>query len=429
MAAATAEMEQYMVFLEETKRISQRVTENAREIFGKIDAVAEKNAEKILEAFQEYRVSAAHLVGTTGYGYDDLGRDTLDKIFARVFGAEAGLVRSQFVNGTHTITCALMGILRPGDLVISAFGDPYDTLQSVIGITGNAPGNMKELGIRYHRVDMTQELRPDIPAICAAVKLPHAKLLMIQRSRGYSLRAALTVREIGEIIQKAKEANPEILVFVDNCYGEFVETMEPTEVGADIMAGSLIKNPGGGIAPTGGYIVGREELVEAAAMRLTCPGIGRECGCSQDVNRLLYQGFFMAPHVTAQALKTAVFCAGAMEELGYQTAPAMDAVRGDIVQTVEFGKPELLRAFCRGVQLGAPVDSYVTPEPWAMPGYEDDVIMAAGAFVQGASIELSADGPMREPYMAYMQGGITYESGKLGILLALEQLKRVEGTV
>ena len=412
---------------QETRNIAARVTEKVRPVFDRIDTVAEKNSEKMLEAFQEFRVSAMHLVGTTGYGYDDIGRDTLDKIFARVFRAEAGLVRSQFVNGTHTITCALQGILRPGDTVISAFGPPYDTLLGVLGVTGNAPGNFMEMGIKYRQVDETEELRPDIPGICQAVQEPGAKLLMIQRSRGYSLRAALSVQEIGEIISAAKAANPNILVFVDNCYGEFVEEMEPTEVGADIMAGSLIKNPGGGIAPTGGYIVGREELVEAAAMRLTCPGIGRECGCSLDVNRLLYQGFFMAPHVTAQALKTAVFCVGCMEELGYKSSPAVDAHRSDIVQTVEFGKPEYLKAFCRGVQMGAPVDSYVTPEPWAMPGYEDDVIMAAGAFVQGASIELSADGPMRAPYMAYLQGGITYESGKLGILLALEQLQRIEG--
>jgi len=406
--------------------MAEEIEFSCREAFERIDRTAQKNAEKMLEAFQKYRVSAGHLVGTTGYGYDDMGRDTLDKIFAEVFGAEAGLVRSQFVNGTHTITCALMGILRPGDLCISAFGQPYDTLQGVIGITGNAPGNMLEMGIRYQAVDMTEDLRPDVPGICKSVQQPGARLLMIQRSRGYSIRSALTVQEIGEIIQAAKAANPEILVFVDNCYGEFVEETEPTQAGADIMAGSLIKNPGGGIAPTGGYIVGRTDLVEAAAMRLTCPGIGRECGASQDVNRLLYQGFFLAPHVTAQALKTAVFCAAAMEQLGYKTAPSAIAQRGDIVQTVEFGRPELLRAFCRGVQMGAPVDSYVTPEPWDMPGYTDQVIMAAGAFVQGASIELSADGPMRPPYMAYLQGGITYESGRLGILLALEMLRKAE---
>lgn len=418
-----------MLISNETRALADKISARTRDIFAEIDRVAEYNSEKMLSAFQNHRVSAAHLVGTTGYGYDDLGRDTLDKIFAEVFGAESGLVRSQFVNGTHTITCALMGILRPEDVVISSFGPPYDTLLSAIGVTGNAPGNMMEMGIKYREVPMTEGLKPDIEGICKAVQEPKAKLLMIQRSRGYSVREALTVKEIGEIITAAKAANPEILVFVDNCYGEFVETMEPTEVGADIMAGSLIKNPGGGIATTGGYIVGREDLVEAAAMRLTCPGIGRECGCSQDINRLLYQGFFMAPHVTAQALKTAVFCAAAMEEMGYKTSPGVDAIRGDIVQTVEFGKPELLKAFCRGVQMGAPVDSYVTPEPWAMPGYEDDVIMAAGAFVQGASIELSADGPMRDPYMAYLQGGITYESGKLGILLALEQLRKVEGSL
>ncbi len=415
-----------MLISKETYALAQQVEHRCTNLFEQIDRISQQNAEKLLEAFQTNRVSATHLVGTTGYGYDDLGRDTLDRIFAQVFGAEAGLVRSQFVNGTHTITCALMGILRPGDLVISAFGPPYDTLLGVIGVTGNAPGNMLEMGIRYHQVDMTEALRPDLPGIIHAVQMPGAKLLMIQRSRGYSVRDALTVGEIGEIITAAKSANPEILVFVDNCYGEFVETIEPTQAGADIMAGSLIKNPGGGLAPTGGYIVGRTDLIEAAAMRLTCPGIGRECGCSQDINRLLYQGFFMAPHVTAQAMKTAVFCAAVMEELGYITAPAADAVRGDIVQTVEFGKPELLRAFCRGIQMGAPVDSYVTPEPWAMPGYEDQVIMAAGAFVQGASIELSADGPMRPPYMAYLQGGITYESGRLGVLLALEQLRRAQ---
>ncbi len=415
-----------MLISERTRALADEIEAGCAPAFAEIDRVARSNAEKMLAAFQEYRVSAAHLIGTTGYGYDDLGRDTLDKIFARVFGAEAGLVRSQFVNGTHTITCAITGILRPGDLVISAFGAPYDTLLGVIGVTGNAPGNLLEMGVEYREVPMTAELRPDIAGIRAAVQRKNAKLLMIQRSRGYSVREALTVQEIGEIIQAAKSANPDILVFVDNCYGEFVEETEPTEVGADIMAGSLIKNPGGGIAPTGGYIVGRSDLVEAAAMRLTCPGIGRECGCSQDVNRLLYEGFFMAPHVTAQALKTAVFCAAAMENQGYKTSPRVDSHRGDIVQTVEFGKPELLRAFCRGVQMGAPVDSYVTPEPWAMPGYEDQVIMAAGAFVQGASIELSADGPMRAPYMAYLQGGITYESGRLGILLALEQLRKAE---
>lgn len=415
-----------MMISEKTRALSRELMHDLAPAFARIDEVAEKNAEKMLEAFQDHRVSAAHLVGTTGYGYDDLGRDTLDQIFAQVFRAEAGLVRSQFVNGTHTITCALMGILRPGDLVISSFGAPYDTLQSVIGLTGNAPGNFLEMGIRYMQVDMTEDLKPDIPGICEAVQQPSAKLLMIQRSRGYSAREGLTVSEIGEIIAAAKAANPNILVFVDNCYGEFVEDREPTEVGADIMAGSLIKNPGGGLAPTGGYIVGRADLVEAAAMRLTCPGIGRECGCTQDVNRLLYQGFFTAPHVTAQALKTAVFCAAAMERLGYVTSPAVSAVRGDIVQTIAFGRPEPMKAFCRGVQMGAPVDSYVTPEPWAMPGYEDDVIMAAGAFVQGASIELSADGPMREPYMVYLQGGITFESGKLGILLALDELQKTE---
>ena len=409
----------------EAQRIGACVENKYRTVFDKIDHIATKNTEKVLEAFQSHRVSAAHLVGTTGYGYDDLGRDTLDKIYAQVFGAEAGLVRSQFVSGTHAISCVLQGLLRPGDTVISAFGPPYDTLLSVLGVTGNAPGNLREMGIKYHQVAETAEHKPDISAIRKAVCLPGAALLMIQRSRGYSLRATLSVKEIKKIISVAKEANPNILVFVDNCYGEFVEEIEPTEVGADIMAGSLCKNPGGGLAPTGGYVVGRNDLVEATAMRLTCPGIGRECGCSQNINRLLYQGFFMAPHITAQALKTAVFCAGCMRELGYKTSPSPDQPRSDIVQTVEFGCPEALRAFCRGVQMGAPIDSYVVPEPWAMPGYEDDVIMAAGTFIQGASIELSADGPMREPYMAYIQGGITYESGKIGILMAIDQIQKL----
>ena len=406
----------------ETRILAQKVTEKAKPIFDRIDAVAEKNAEKMLEAFQEYRVSAAHLVGTTGYGYDDLGRDTLDKIFARVFRAESGLVRSQFVNGTHTITCALMGILRPGDLVISAFGAPYDTLQSVLGITGNAPGNFKEMGISYRQVDMTEDFRPDIPEICRAVREPHAKLLMIQRSRGYSLRAALTVREIGEIIEAAKGANPDILVFVDNCYGEFVETQEPTNVGADMVVGSLIKNLGGGLAPTGGYICGRKSCIERCAYRLSAPGLGREVGANLGLLTSFYQGLFLAPTVVSSAVRGAVFAAACYEKLGFRVVPGSGETRRDIIQAVELGSREAMVAFCKGIQSAAPVDSYVTPEPWAMPGYESEVIMAAGAFVQGASIELSADGPIRPPYAVYFQGGLTWFHAKLGILMSIQKL-------
>ncbi len=386
--------------------------------FAHIDEIAQKNSAKVLEAFQRARVSDAMFAGTTGYGYDDQGRDTLDKIYADVFGAEDALVRIQFVNGTHTIACALFGALRPGDTLLSLTGAPYDTLQSVIGITGNCTGSLKEYGIAYSELPFD----PELPGVEKALEDKSVKAVLIQRSRGYSTRAALSIAQIKCMIDKVKSIRPDVWVIVDNCYGEFVEELEPTQVGADLIAGSLIKNPGGGLAPTGGYIAGRRECVEAAAARLTSPGIGRECGCTLGTNRSLYQGFFFAPHIVAQALKTAAFCAAAMEEMGFGVSPTADEVRHDIIQTVELGKPELVRAFCKGIQAGAPVDSYVTPEPWAMPGYDCQVIMAAGAFVQGASIELSADAPMREPYMVYLQGGLTYETGKAGILRAVEEM-------
>ncbi len=317
-------------------------------------------------------------------------------------------------------------MLRPGDVLLSVMGAPYDTLCSSIGITGNAPGSMRDFGIGYAQVDPTPEGLPDLAGIAEAVKDPKVKTVLIQRSRGYSTRAALPIEWIKRIVDTVRSVNQKVYIMADNCYGEFCETLEPPQVGVDIIAGSLIKNPGGGIAPTGGYVAGKHELVEAAAMRLTCPGIGRECGCTQDVNRLFFQGFFLAPHVTAQALKTAVFCARMMELLGYDSSPSFDALRTDLVQTVRFGEPEAMKRFCRGIQQGAPVDSFVTPEPWDMPGYDDPVIMAAGSFIQGASIELSADGPMRPPYMAYLQGGLTYESGKTGVMLAVEELLKGE---
>ena len=389
--------------------------------FERIDAIAEENTQKVLAAFQKHRVAEAHFAGTTGYGYDDLGRDTLDLIYADLFHTEDALVRVQFVNGTHAITCALFGALKPGDILVSAVGAPYDTMLGVIGVVDKGPGSLKSYGIEYRQVELLDN-KPDPVGLAEAVKDPRVKAVLIQRSRGYATRASLSVAEIGALAKVVKDNNPGAAVLVDNCYGEFVETIEPTQVGADLVVGSLIKNPGGGLAPTGGYIAGRHDLIEGAAMRLTTPGIGKECGSTFGANRSLYQGLFLAPHTTAQAVKTAVFAARIMELLGYQVDPASDAVRHDIIQMVHFGSPEPLKKFCKGIQFGAPVDSYVTPEPWDMPGYDCQVIMAAGAFIQGASIELSCDAPMREPYTAYFQGGLTYESGKAGVMLAVEEL-------
>ena len=391
------------------------------EQFARIDAIAEENTRKVLAAFQNHRVAESYFAGTTGYGYDDQGRDELDKIYAEIFGTEEALVRIQFVNGTHAITCALFGAVMPGDTLVYAVGAPYDTLQSVIGTTGDARGTLLDYGIEYKEVGL-KDNAPDKEALAEAVRDPSVKAVVIQRSKGYSTRATLSVAEIGELAKLIKDNNPNAAVLVDNCYGEFVETLEPTQVGADLVVGSLIKNPGGGLAPTGGYIAGRADLVQAAAQRLTVPGIGGECGCTMGNNRALYQGLFMAPHVVAQAVKTAVFAAKLMELLGYETEPTSDQVRHDIIQMISLNTPEAVCKFCRGIQSGSPVDSYVTPEPWAMPGYDDQVIMAAGAFIQGASIELSADAPMRPPYTVYLQGGLTYESGKTGILLAAEEL-------
>ena len=391
------------------------------EEFARIDAVAEANTAQVLAAFQKHRVADGYFAGTTGYGYDDLGRDKLDEIYADLFGTEAALVRIQFVNGTHAIACALFGALKSGDILVSAVGAPYDTLLGVVGAVNKGPGSLKDYGVEYQQVELLDN-KPDLKGLANAVSNPQVKAVLIQRSRGYSTRTSLSVPEIGELCQIIKGANPSAAILVDNCYVEFVETVEPTHVGADLVVGSLIKNPGGGLAPTGGYIAGRRDLVEGAAMRLTVPGIGGECGCTLGQNRLLYQGLFLAPHTVAQAVKTAVFAAKVMELLGYKTEPHSSAVRHDIIQMIHMEQPEALRRFCKGIQFGSPVDSYVTPEPWDMPGYDCQVIMAAGAFVQGASIELSADAPMREPYTVYLQGGLTFESGKLGVLLAVQEL-------
>ena len=398
----------------------ERTLEKLKDRFAAIDQVAEHNQAKVLWAMQKNRVSAACFAATTGYGYDDFGRDNLERVYADVFHTEAALVRPQITCGTHALTVALSANLLPGDELLSPVGMPYDTLQEVIGIR-ESPCSLAEYGVVYRQVDLLPDGSFDYDGIRKAIN-DKTKLITIQRSKGYATRPTFSVKQIGELIAFCKDVKPDVTVMVDNCYGEFVETIEPSDVGADMTVGSLIKNPGGGLAPTGGYLAGRHDLVEAAAKRLTVPGIGRECGSTLGNNRLLYQGLFLAPHTVAQAVKTAVFNARMMELLGYQTEPRSDQERHDIIQMIHMKEPEALKKFCKGIQFGAPVDSYVTPEPWDMPGYDCPVIMAAGAFIQGASIELSADAPMREPYTVYLQGGLTYESGKAGVMLAVEEL-------
>ena len=405
----------------EVYELARQAEEEIRPQFERVDRIAMLNTRKVMTAFQDNKVSDSCFAGTTGYGYDDLGREVLDKVYAQVFCTEAALVRIGFVNGTHALSAALFGILKPGDTLLSVTGLPYDTLRNAIGIEGDCHGSLKFYGINYKQVDL-KDGEADLEAIKAALADRSISAVLIQRSRGYENRKALSAEEIGEICSAVKSVAPNVTVMVDNCYGEFTGEHEPTEYGVDIMAGSLIKNPGGGLAPTGGYIVGRKELVENAAMRLTTPGIGGECGASLGNNRLLFQGFFMAPHIVAQAIKTVTFCSAMMKKIGFESSPAPDEARNDIIQMVTLKNGENMKKFCRGVQAGAPVDSYVTPEPWQMPGYNVPVIMAAGAFVQGSSIELSADGPMREPYTLYVQGGITYESGKLGIMMAINEM-------
>ena len=389
--------------------------------FREIDRVSEKNTRKVLEAFREHRVSEACFAGSTGYGYDDLGRETLEKVFAQVFGTESALVRLGFQNGTHAITCSIFAPLRTGDTLLLATGLPYDTLWSALGVHDEKPGSLRSYGIGFRAVELLPDGTPDYAAIRKAAADPAVKEVFIQRSRGYTTRPALSVETIDRIIDLVRTVNPKAVCVVDNCYGEFVEEREPK---GDLLAGSLIKNPGGGLAPMGGYVAGKSELVEAAAFRLTVPGIGGEIGATLGQNRSLFQGLFMAPHAVAQALKTAVYASSLLELLGFRVFPRWDESRSDIIQSVDLGEGELLRRFCAGIQHASPVDSYVTPEAWDMPGYDDPVIMAAGTFIQGASIELSCDGPMRAPFTAYLQGGLTWESGKLGILSAAEELLR-----
>lgn len=401
-------------------KLADKAEENCSAKFAEIDRIARINGEKVLRAFINNKVSAACMSGTTGYGYDDVGRDTLDKVYAEVMGAEDALVRHTFVSGTHALTCALFGVLRAGDKIVSLTGAPYDTLEEVIGIRGSGNGSLADYGVKYDQVDLLPDGKPNLGEIFQKVK--DAKVAYIQRSRGYSLRPTLTINNIAEIVKAVKNANPNVIVMVDNCYGEFVETREPTHVGADLIIGSLIKNPGAGIAETGGYIAGKKDLVEQCSYRLTCVGMGKEVGCTLNQNKLMYQGLFFAPEVVANAVKTATFTGEIMTLLGFECFPKRDEVRGDIITAVLMKNSENLIAFCQGVQKGSPVDSYVTPEPWDMPGYDSQVIMAAGAFNMGASIELSADAPLREPFAAYVQGGLTYPTGRMGILVALQEM-------
>ena len=398
------------------------VINRARGAFAHIDEVAEINTKKVLDAMRACRVSDAHFSVSFGYAYSDLGREKLDELYARVFGAERALVRTQFVSGTHALAAVLFGILRPGDQLVSITGAPYDTMQTVIGWAYESVGSLKEFGVGYDELPM-RDGRVDLDGIDRIVTA-QTKMALVQRSRGYSEREPLSIEDIRTVSARIKAANPNCIVFVDNCYGEFVDRMEPTEVPTvDIMAGSLIKNPGGGLAPTGGYIAGRSDLVETASYRLTAPGMGDELGASLVSNRLLYQGLFLAPHVVAQALKGAVFAAGIFEGIGCRTFPRFKDVRSDIIQAIVLGDADRMKAFARAIQAMSPVDSFAAPEPWDMPGYADQIIMAAGTFVQGASIELSADGPMREPYCIYLQGGLTFEHAALGVMAAAEAVR------
>ena len=385
--------------------------------FERIEDICEHNSLKVLAAFGEERIGETHLLGTAGYGYSDRGRDGLDSLYARIFGAEDALVRHHFACGTAAIATALFGLLRPGDVICCLTGRPYDTLHATLGISGQpGEGSLREFGVEYRELGLRPDGSVDLEAIPDAVR--GARVAYIQRSRGYSLRPSVSVEEIGKIAGIAKRHNPDCWVVVDNCYGEFVEKLEPTQAGADLIIGSLIKNPGGGIARTGGYIAGQKELVERCANRLTAPGLGREVGCSLDQNKNMYMGLFYAPGVVASAVKTAVFAAELLGAMGYEVYPTAGQPRTDIIQSVVLGSPQKLTEFCRGIQKGAPIDSFVSPEAWEMPGYDSKVIMAAGAFNMGASIELSADGPMREPYAAWVQGGLNYPVGKLGVMMA-----------
>ena len=406
---------------EKIRETVRKAEELIRERTAAIDEVVDYNTAKVLGAFQKNKVSDAHFNPSTGYGYDDLGRDTLERIYADVFHAEAALVRPQIISGTHAISTCLFGVLRPGDELVYITGKPYDTLEEIVGIRGSGVGSLREYQIGYQSVALTEEGQVDYEAVANAIK-PSTRMIGIQRSKGYDTRPSFTVAQIKEMIQFVKTIKPDVVVFVDNCYGEFVEEMEPTDVGADLMAGSLIKNPGGGLAKTGGYIAGRADLVERCAYRLTSPGIGAEAGASLYSLLEMYQGFFLAPHVVGQSLKGALFTAAMLEQWGFNPTPSWQEPRTDLIQAVQFHDRDKMVAFCQEIQFASPVNSHVTPYPAYMPGYEDDVIMAAGTFIQGASIELTADGPLRPPYTAFVQGGLTYSHVKIAICAAIDRL-------
>lgn len=407
---------------EKLQSASEKALKNASESFQRIDDITEYNQQKVLAAFVNNGVAESHFAASTGYGYNDRGRDTLEQVFADCVGAEASIFRHSFASGTHTLNVMLFGVLRPGDTMLCLTGRPYDTLIGVLGIDGHVDGSLKDFGVNYEQVDLKADGTPDMEAIGERIKSKKYKVAYIQRSRGYSLRPSLSVAKIGEMASFVKKLSPDTLVLVDNCYGEFVEKREPLEVGADLIAGSLIKNPGGGIAPTGGYIAGRRELVEQCGYRLTAPGVGLEVGATLGHTRELFMGLFNAPHVVGEAVKTAVFTASLFEKLGFEVTPSSSEPRADIIQTVKCGHSEGLIAFCRGLQSGSPVDSFAAPEPGDMPGYDSQVIMAAGAFTLGASIELSADAPLREPFAVWMQGGLNFHSAKVGIMLAAQKM-------
>ena len=407
----------------ELLELDKKALEMCKDRFSEIEDIAEYTQLKVLKAFIKNGVSEASFAGSTGYGYDDRGREVLEKVMADCMGTEDSLMRHNFVSGTHTLSVALFGLLRPNDKVLVLTGRPYDTITGVFGIDEKTDGSLRDFGVEYHQVDLKADGTPDIKEIKNRLSKDNFKMAYIQRSRGYSTRPSLTIDDIEVLCKTVKEISPDTYIMVDNCYGEFTEKKEPCEVGADIVAGSLIKNPGGGIAPTGGYIAGRKDLVEKCSYRLTCAGVGREVGATLGHSREIYLGLFQAPHVVGEAMKTAVYASALFSLMGYEVSPKPNEKRGDIIQCVTLGSAENLVAFCQGMQSGAPVDSFVVPQPWEMPGYTDPVIMAAGAFTLGASIELSADGPLREPYAAWMQGGLNFHSAKAGVLLAAQKIK------
>lgn len=406
---------------EEIENLAKQVEEEIKPELEEVNKICQINSLKVLKAFQKYKVSEVHFNSSTGYGYGDIGRETIESIFAEVLGAEDALVRSQFISGTHALTVTLFGLLRPGDVMLSINGKPYDTLDKVIGIEEN-PSSLKSFGVKYEQIDLVDN-QFDEEKIINRLKKGKVKLIEIQRSTGYSTRDSLCIEKVQDIIKKIKQVSPETIIMIDNCYCEFVREIEPAQIGADIVVGSLIKNLGGGIAPNGAYVVGKKELIELVAERLTVPGQGKEVGPSLGLNKAFLQGLFFAPSVVASSLKTAVFTSRMLEKLGYDVKPKFDSKRVDIVQTIIFGEPTKLIKFCQGIQMGSPIDSNAIPEPWDMPGYTSKVIMAAGAFTNGSSIELSCDAPIREPYIAYMQGGLTYEYGKLGVLKAIQNIR------